>query len=532
MVPALTALSQTAAAPVRRFGVFYVPNGMSMPYWWPQSEGPLTEMPPTLRSLAKFKDNVLLCGGLDDEAANLMKGGGDHARSAGTFLTSVPFKITAGADVLAAVSMDQIAARELSKETQLASLELGIESNAMLGNCDGGASCAYTNTIAWRTPTTPLPVENDPRAVFERLFGTSGSTDPEVRLARMRRDRSILDAVGQELSGLEQVIGPGDQVKLDEYLEALRDIERRIAMAERQNSRELPVIDQPVGVPSDYAEHAKLMMDLLALAYQTRPDPYQHVHAGARGQRPARIPRSACRIRITRCRIIRTSRPSWSGCTRSTSTTCSSSAYLVDKLSQQPEGDGTMLDSTLFLYGTGISDSNTHFHDDLPIALIAGKNTGITGGRYIRYPEDTRRWRTCTSRFWRSWGFPSNRWVTARASSIGSPMCRRHLAWGVVAALVVVGTVGAAQDKPYPIFTLDHLGNTMKALGLNLMAANASLADQDYETAKERLTRSREQLATTITFWLDHEKDDAIAILRDAISKMDALDVALSEGDG
>ena len=175
---------------------------------------------------------MLLCGGLDDEAANLVKGGGDHARSAGTFLTSVPFKITAGADVLAAVSMDQIAARELSKETQLASLELGIESNAMLGNCDGGASCAYTNTIAWRTPTTPLPVENDPRAVFERLFGTSGSTDPEVRLARMRRDRSILDAVGQELSGLEKVIGPGDQVKLDEYLEALRDIERRITMAE------------------------------------------------------------------------------------------------------------------------------------------------------------------------------------------------------------------------------------------------------------------------------------------------------------
>ncbi|MDP7477697.1 MAG: DUF1552 domain-containing protein, partial [Vicinamibacterales bacterium] len=202
MVPALTAQSRSAAAPVRRFGVFYVPNGMSMPYWYPKTEGSLAQMPPTLRSLEPFKERVLICGGLDDEAANLVKGGGDHSRSAGTFLTCVPYKVTTGADVSAAVSMDQLAARELSKETQLASLELGIESNAMVGNCDGGASCAYTNTIAWRTPTTPLPIENDPRAVFERLFGTSGSTDPAARLARIERDRSILDLVGDELRGL------------------------------------------------------------------------------------------------------------------------------------------------------------------------------------------------------------------------------------------------------------------------------------------------------------------------------------------
>jgi hypothetical protein len=274
MVPALTAQSRTAAAPIKRFGVFYVPNGMSMPYWYPKSEGPLDQLPPTLRSLEAFKDQVLICGGLDDESANLVKGAsGDHARSAGTFLTCVPFKMTSGADVSNAVSVDQIAAAELSKETQLASLELGIESNAMVGACDGGASCAYTNTIAWRTPTSPLPIENDPRAVFERMFGTSGSTDPEVRLARMRRDRSILDLVGAELQGLERVVGSGDQRKLDEYFEALRDVERRIEMAEEQNTRELPVVDQPVGVPSDYAEHAKLMMD-------------QHVHAGAGGERP------------------------------------------------------------------------------------------------------------------------------------------------------------------------------------------------------------------------------------------------------
>src|SRR5262245_50522879 len=269
MVPALTAQSATAAAPVRRLGVFYVPNGMSMPYWWPKAAGPMGDLPPTLASLSKHRDRLLLCGGLADEAANLVKGGGDHARSAGTFLTCVPFKITAGADVFASVSMDQVAAAELAKQTQLASLELGIESNAMLGACDGGASCAYTNTIAWRTPTTPLPIENDPRAVFERLFGTTGSTDSHARLARMKRDRSILDFVGNEIESLERVVGPQDKAKIDEYLEAVRGIERRIQMAEEQNSRELPVVEQPVGVPGDYAEHAKLMMDLLALAYQT-----------------------------------------------------------------------------------------------------------------------------------------------------------------------------------------------------------------------------------------------------------------------
>ncbi len=388
MVPALTALQRTAAAPVRRFGVFYVPNGMSMPYWFPKTEGPVDELPPTLSSLQPFKDRVLLCGGLDDESANLVKGGGDHARSAGTFLTCVPFKITSGADVFAAVSMDQIAARELSKETQIASLELGIESNAMVGNCDGGASCAYTNTIAWRTPTTPLPIENDPRAVFERLFGTSGSTDPAARMERLRRDRSILDAVGAELEGLERVIGPGDRVKLDEYLDALRDIERRIQMAEDQSARELPVVDQPVGVPSDYAEHARLMMDLLALAYQTDltristfmlarevsgrayPEigvPDSHHPLSHHQDEPAKLERLH---KINQHQFAQF-------------------AYLVEKLANLEEGDGSMLDSTLFLYGTGISDSNTHFHDDLPIALVGGKSAGIHGGRYIRYADDT-----------------------------------------------------------------------------------------------------------------------------------------------
>ena len=389
MVPALTAQSRTAAAPIKRFGVFYVPNGMSMPYWYPRHEpGKLESLPPTLRSLEPFRDRVVICGGLDDESANLVKGGGDHARSAGTFLTCVPYKMTNGADVNNAVSVDQIAARELQSETQLASLELGIESNAMVGNCDGGASCAYTNTIAWRTPTTPLPIENDPRAVFERLFGTSGSTDPAVRLARMRRDRSILDLVNDELRGLGQVVGPGDRAKLDEYGEAVRDIERRIAMAEEQNTRELPVVDQPVGVPSDYAEHAKLMMDLLALAYQTdltristfmlarEVSGHAYPEIGVSDSHHPLSHHQDEPAKLRRLHLINEYH-------------FQQFAYLVAKLDAIPEGDGSMLDSTLFLYGTGISDSNTHFHDDLPIALVGGKNAGINGGRYIRYPQDT-----------------------------------------------------------------------------------------------------------------------------------------------
>ena len=389
MVPALTAQSRTAAAPIKRFGVFYVPNGMSMPYWYPRhAEGKLESLPPTLRSLEPFRDKVVICGGLDDESANLVKGGGDHARSAGTFLTCVPYKMTNGADVNNAVSVDQIAARELQNETQLASLELGIESNAMVGNCDGGASCAYTNTIAWRTPTTPLPIENDPRAVFERLFGTSGSTDPEARLARMRRDRSILDLVNAELRGLGQVVGPGDRAKLDEYAEAIRDIERRIAMAEEQNTRELPVVDQPIGVPNDYAEHAKLMMDLLALAYQTdltRISTFMLAReVSGRAYPEVGVPDSHHPLshhqdepaKLNRLHLINEYQ-------------FQQFAYLVAKLDAIPEGDGSMLDSTLFLYGTGISDSNTHFHDDLPIALVGGKSAGINGGRYVRYPQDT-----------------------------------------------------------------------------------------------------------------------------------------------
>ena len=390
MVPALTALSQTAAAParLRRLGVFYVPNGMSMGYWWPRTEGPLAALPPTLQSLSALKDDVLLLGGLADKPADLMEGGGDHARSAGTFLTATTFRLTTGADVYAATSMDQVAARELGKETQLTSLELGIESNAMVGTCDGGSSCAYTNTVAWRTPTTPLPVERDPRAVFERLFGTSGSTDPVARLARLERDRTIIDAVSSELRRLQRILGPGDRTKVSEYVDSVRDVERRIRTAELQSSRELPLVDEPAGIPEDYGTHAKLQMDLLALAYQTdltRVSTFmlaQEVSGRAYpeiGVSDSHHPLSHHQDepgKLERLHMINEYH-------------FQQFAHLAAKLAATPDGDGTMLDHTVLLYGTGISDSNTHFHDDLPVAVVGGKGAGIRGGRYVRHADGT-----------------------------------------------------------------------------------------------------------------------------------------------
>jgi hypothetical protein len=390
MVPALTALGQTAAAParLRRLGVFYVPNGMSMAYWFPKTEGPLQELPATLQSLAALKDRVLLIGGLADKPADLVKLGGDHARSAGTFLTAVPYKPTTGADVHASISMDQVLAQEIGQDTQLMSLELGVESNAMIGACDGGASCAYTNTIAWRTPTTPLPPERDPRAIFERLFGTSGSTDRAARLARLQRDQSILDAVGPELNRLQQMLGPGDRMKVSEYVDSVREVERRIQTAEQQSSRELPLVDEPAGIPDDYATHAKLLMDLLVLAYQTdltrvstfmlarevsgRSYPEigvsdSHHPLSHHQDEPAKLERLH-KVNEYHFRQF---------------------GHLVTKMAATPEGDGTMLDNTAFLYGTGISDSNTHFHDDLPIAVVGGQKAGIKGGRYVRHPLGT-----------------------------------------------------------------------------------------------------------------------------------------------
>ena len=387
MAPALTAIAKAAGAAPKRFGVFYVPNGMSLNYWWPKAEGPLQSLPPTLQSLDTLKDRVLLLGGLDDASADKVKGAGGHSRASGTFLTCVPFQAITDTNVVAGTTIDQIVAKKFGAETELASLELGLESSAILGACDG-ASCALTNTISWSTPTTALPIDNDPRSVFERLFGLAGSTDPAARLARIQRNRSMLDVLTQQIARLNVRLGPRDQAKFDEYLESIRDVERRIQKAEQRSTRELPVVDQPVGIPTDFAEHAALMMDLLALAYQTdltrvstfmlarevssRAYPEigvsdSHHPLSHHANEPAKLERLH---KVNEYHVQQF-------------------AHFVKKLAAIEEGDGTMLDNSLFLYGAGISDSNTHLYQDLPIALVGGRAAGIAGGRYVRYPQGT-----------------------------------------------------------------------------------------------------------------------------------------------
>jgi len=268
MIPALTA--GATKAPVRLGFVFH-PVGMILDRWMPPTEGAGFEITPTMKALEPFRDQLTVFTGLAQvQGRALGDGAGDHAREGATWLTGVHPKKTEGVGIRAGISADQLAARELGRSTQLASLELGLESPSLAGGCDSGYSCAYTNTVSWRGPTTPLPVEVNPRAVFERLFGDGESTDPAARLAALKEQRSVLDYVSGSIDRLETSLGKSDRQKLTEYLEAIRDIERRIQKAEQQNAEmKLPEMEHPVGVPESYEEYSKLIIDLQAIAYQT-----------------------------------------------------------------------------------------------------------------------------------------------------------------------------------------------------------------------------------------------------------------------
>ena len=389
MVPALTALGKTAAAPVHRLGVFYLPNGMVMQDFTPATAGSAFELTPILEPLAPFRDQLLVLSGLVNKEADARpgEGVGDHSRAPATFLTGVHPRKTEGRDIQAGVSMDQIVARQLASDTQLASLELTLESNELLGACDPGYSCAYVSTICWRDPTTPLPMENNPRAVFERLFGTSNSTDLRARSAEFARDRSILDSVAQSVARLQRGLGVRDRVKLSQYLEAVRDVERRIQRAEEQVSRDLPVVEQPQGIPATFEEHAALMFDLLGLAYQSdltrvftfmvareqsnRAYPQSGVsdphHATSHHQNdPERIAKLT-KINVHHMRIF---------------------ASFVEKLRSTPDGDGSLLDHVMLVYGGGISDGDKHDHVNLPVLLVGGGTGQIRGGRHLRFSNE------------------------------------------------------------------------------------------------------------------------------------------------
>jgi Protein of unknown function (DUF1552) len=312
-----------------------------------------------------------------------------HARASTRFLTAVPPKFTAsGSQVEAGVSMDQLLARDSARFTQLASLELALESSESAGTCDLGFSCAYTNTIAWRSATTPLPMEHNPRAVFERLFGASGTTDGAARLAIAQNDRSLLDSVTDKVKTLEHGLGARDRAKLGEFVEAVRDVERRIQKAEEQSSRELPVIGQPPGIPATFAEHARLMFDLQVLAYQsdlTRVITFMVGHEfsgrtyGEIGCPDAHHPTShhqgdvekigrLAKINLFHMQLF---------------------AEYLQKLHSTPDGDGTLLDNLTLIYGAGMADGNSHSPENLPVLLLGGGAGQLKGGRHLHYPAGT-----------------------------------------------------------------------------------------------------------------------------------------------
>jgi hypothetical protein len=390
MVPALTAQRRTAAAGVRRMAVVYTPNGMMMPDWTPAGEGTAFEFSPILSALEPHRQQILVLSGLADKYGWPQgdEGTGDHARASATFLTGVHIKKTEGSDIRAGVSMDQIAARALGEDTQLASIELALESVELVGACDSGYSCAYANTIAWRGPSTPLPMENDPRALFERLFGATDSTDAAVRLARIKKERSILDSVSERVNDLRRGLGARDNAKLTEYLDAIRDVERRILKAEQQSARELPVVEQPAGIPPTFEEHAKLMFDLLMLAFRTDMTRVATFMLGrevsARAYPEIGVPDSHHPVshhqnnpeqlkKLSKINIFHMKQ----------------FAYFVDQMKATEDGDGSLLDQSMLLYGSGISDSNVHMHDNLPLVLAGGGAGRIRGGRHIRYPQGT-----------------------------------------------------------------------------------------------------------------------------------------------
>ena len=386
MVPALTALEKTAAKAVNRFGAVYVPNGMMMKDWLPDAEGTAFEFKSSMSTLVPFRDQVLVLSNLNC-VPMAGRPGGTHAKASTRFLTDVS-PPTSESIIDAGISVDQILAQEMGKHTQLASLELGIESSDMAGACDTGFACPYTNTISWRSANTPLPTENNPRVIFERLFGDSGSTDPKARLARLRQQRSILDSMTEEVADFRTRLSPADRSKLVEYLEAIRDVERRIEKAEQQSDQELPTIDHPAGIPGTYEEHVKLMFDLQVLAYQTDMTRVITMMIG-REQSGMTYPQIGVPDSHHPISHHQGNKEKIASLSKINAYHVSLFSHLIEKLRATPDGDGTLLDHITMLYGCGIADSNSHSPLDIPLLLVGGGVGHIRGGRHIRYGKDT-----------------------------------------------------------------------------------------------------------------------------------------------
>ena len=400
-LPVLAAMSETrllsaAAVDMKvplRMAFFYVPNGMHMPDWTPVEEGTRFDLPPTLAKLSEHRESFNVLSGLALDGARAHgDGGGDHARSVASFLTGAHPRKTNGADIQNGVSVDQAAAKQIGDATRFASLELGLEASAQAGNCDSGYSCAYASNMSWRGPTNPVAKEIDPAAVFDRLFG--GQTETSTKRARSTREKyrkSVLDFVLEDAKELHRKLPAVDQRKLDEYLYSVRDVEKRLVGADRLRLSEdgVPDYPRPSGVPRELGQHAELMLDMVALAMQTdstRILSFMFTNAGSNRSYPEievsqghhslshhgkSKDKQANIAKINRFQIERF-------------------GYLLKRLSSILEDNGkTLLDNSMLVYGSGISDGDRHNHDDLPIILAGNGGGRIRTGRHIRYENGT-----------------------------------------------------------------------------------------------------------------------------------------------
>ena len=394
MVPAGVALAQTAARPLRRLGFVYMPNGVArnftgINYWTPVGEGTNFELSQILTPLAPYRDRLTVISGLAQHQADAFDDGanGDHTRGTSSWLSGVHCKRTEGADVKNGITADQIAAAEIGKTTALPSLELAIDLNFLAGQCENSYSCAYLNTISWRSDTAPMPTENNPRIVFERLFGNGGTS--AERLADARVNASIIDSVLGDLNRLSQSLGATDRVKVGEYVDSVREVERRIQRVEQGGgTSELPTLERPSGIPDRFDEHVKLMYDLQWLAFRAdltrvttfmlgrelnfRTYPEIGINEGHHGlshhqDNPNQLAKYA-RLGTYQAELF---------------------AWFIEKLQSTPDGDGSLLDHSLFLYGAGLSNPNLHAHYDLPLAVVGGAAGRMKGGRHLVFPAET-----------------------------------------------------------------------------------------------------------------------------------------------
>ena len=386
---AMTPAFASAAKPVTRAAFVYTANGIIMKDWTPTETGNNFDLSKTLSPLRNFQDQTVVISGLDHKNGEALGDGpGDHARAGASWLTGAHPKKTRGADIRNGQSIDQAIAQQIGQTTPLPSLEIGLQDVRMVGGCDSGYSCAYSNTISWSSPTTPLPYETNPRRVFERLFGDGETTDPKARAMQLKQNRSLLDFVLQDTQRLTPKLGASDRSKLSDYLDSVREVERRIQNVEQREAAELPALDRPEGIPPSFEDHLKIMSDLIAIAFQadlTRVVTFMFSREGGNRAYPSIGVPDAHHglshhqndpVRMARLQSIDQYHVEMF-------------SYLLGKLRDSADDTGSILENSVVLYGSSLSDSNAHLHNNLPTVIVGGASGKLKGGRHLRVPDGT-----------------------------------------------------------------------------------------------------------------------------------------------